>query len=223
MRKILLLVLFVASINSTFSQTYKGSLKLSSPRTNGPEVLAVQQRLLDLGFSKVGDADGWFGPLTKDEVSNFQRFYGFNETGIVDSVLWNSLFNESKKQTEIESAIREANTKIHSKLTKSSHDIMDRSTEGGNVVQYLSFDKIAIEEFRFFGEMGKVEYKVIHVADGLVVLEKDYQYPEPFDIDHATIANTAYYFLAKISAKITTGKIENSEMESLSIHDLIKQ
>jgi len=221
MRKTFAIIFSMVAIGFSFAQTYKTPLKLTSPRISGPEVLAVQNRLVELGFSRLGSADGWFGPLTKDAISSFQQFYGFKETGIVDSLIWSILFVDTRRQAEIESVIKESNAILVSRHTKVSHDIMDRSTEGGSVDQYFSNNKIAIEDFTFYGEMGRVESKVIHVTGGIVVLKKEYQYPQPFDLDHATVEHTAYYFLGKTSIKVTSGKIENSEIESLPIYDLI--
>jgi len=221
MKKIIVVMIWLLAIDSTFAQTYKTPLRLATPRISGPEVLAVQTRLIELGFSKVGSADGWFGPLTKEGVSSFQWFLGFNQTGEVDSRVWDTLFSGSMGQSDIDSAIREANTILGLSHTKKSHDIMERSTEGGMVDQYFSNGKIAIEDFWFFGELGKVEYKVIHLANGLVVLEKEYQYPEPFDLAHAEVTNSAFYFLGKTSVKAISGKLEKSETKDLSIYELI--
>lgn len=78
-----------------------------------------------------------------------------------------------------------------------------------------------IEDFAFYGELGKRLYQVIHLAGGFVVLEKSYQYPEPFDIEHATIANTAHYFVGNIAVKLVNGRIENDAVKSLPFYDLI--
>lgn len=221
MRKFILVFLCIVSITGAFAQTYKSPLKLTIPRMNGPEVIAIQERLIELGFSQIGPADGLFGPLTKNAVSDFQRFFGFDETGIVDSAIWKMLFQDSTKLAEIWSAIKESNQILASKHTKSSHDITSRSAEGGDVDQYFSGKRLDIEEFAFYGELGKVEYKVIHLTIGFVVLEKEYQYPKQFDIEHATIANTAYYSVGKTTVKVKNGKIEAIKIEDLPIHDLI--
>ena len=42
----------------------------------GDDILLVQQRLLTLGYSEVGRADGVFGPLTDQAVRRFQQLNG---------------------------------------------------------------------------------------------------------------------------------------------------
>jgi len=221
MKKIVAVFFSIVTLSTIGAQSYKSALKLTSPRMNGPEVQAVQEKLLALGFSKIGVADGWFGPLTKDAVSLFQRFYGYPDNGIVDSAIWAELMADFRKQLNIEAAIREANSISAFQLQKQSHDIMNLSTEGGSVDQYFSEEKLIIEDFFFYGEMGKVEYRVFHLNDGLVILKKDYQYPEPFNIKNATISNTGYYFLRNNSIMIDNGKIGISRLGDLMIHDII--
>lgn len=131
MKKCTVAALVLLMAGGAFAQVYKAPLKLVSPRMNGPEVLAVQTRLLELGFSKVGSADGWFGPLTKDAAADFQRFLGLGDTGVVDRPTWDALLTDSKKQGEIESAIKEANAVLALDVVKKSQDIMDRTRKAG--------------------------------------------------------------------------------------------
>jgi peptidoglycan hydrolase-like protein with peptidoglycan-binding domain len=51
--------------------------------SKGPEVLALQQRLNELGAAVIEDGD--FGSLTKDAVIAFQRDYGLSPDGVVGS------------------------------------------------------------------------------------------------------------------------------------------
>lgn len=68
MKKFFALLLAVINISLAFSQTYTRELKLYSKRMNGDDVMMLQLALLNLGFTEVGEADGWFGPKT--EASN---------------------------------------------------------------------------------------------------------------------------------------------------------
>lgn len=52
--------------------------------TNGPEVKALQQALIELGFLN-GDADGKFGSATEYAVINFQEKNNYPATGIMDA------------------------------------------------------------------------------------------------------------------------------------------
>jgi putative chitinase len=57
--------------------------------SNGPDVRKLQERL---GLK----VDGDFGPKTEEGVRNFQRDSNLPVTGIVEQIMWNVLFNNSK-------------------------------------------------------------------------------------------------------------------------------
>ncbi|HEY1012773.1 MAG TPA: peptidoglycan-binding domain-containing protein, partial [Herpetosiphonaceae bacterium] len=61
-------------------------------RLRGDDVLAVQQRLLQLGYSQVGEADGIFGPATEAAVKDFQEQNGLVADGVVGEQTWNIMF-----------------------------------------------------------------------------------------------------------------------------------
>ena len=54
-----------------------------STQASGPEVAALQQRLLDLGFW-VPDTDGSYGWVTQQAVMAFQKYNGLEPTGTAD-------------------------------------------------------------------------------------------------------------------------------------------
>lgn len=56
-------------------------LMLERPFMTGPDVMALQQRLVALGFEM--NPDGSFGPLTDRAVTEFQRQHGLEADGIV--------------------------------------------------------------------------------------------------------------------------------------------
>jgi peptidoglycan hydrolase-like protein with peptidoglycan-binding domain len=53
-------------------------------------VTVVQQRLQNLGFFK-GNLSGYYGPATRDAVTQFQRYYGLETTGFVNYQTWQAL------------------------------------------------------------------------------------------------------------------------------------
>ena len=72
---------------------FRRVLKLSTPRLNGPDVLAAQNRLIALTLGSVGgQGDGWYGPNTAKAVSDFQAANTLKVTGILDRATWNKLF-----------------------------------------------------------------------------------------------------------------------------------
>lgn len=74
-------------------------LQLKSPRLNGPDVLAVQNRLIALTLGgKGGTGDGWYGPNTSKAVSDFQTANTLKATGSLDKATWDALFSPDAKK-----------------------------------------------------------------------------------------------------------------------------
>jgi peptidoglycan hydrolase-like protein with peptidoglycan-binding domain len=69
------------------------NLYLTTPRMQGDDVIMLQQRLLELGYSEVGEVDGFFGPLTDQAVRHFQQVNGLEVDGVVGPVTWALLFS----------------------------------------------------------------------------------------------------------------------------------
>ena len=60
--------------------------------SRGPEVEVVQRRLNAIDFW-CGTADGIFGRKTKRAVVSLQRVTLLDETGVVDTMTWHTLWN----------------------------------------------------------------------------------------------------------------------------------
>jgi len=88
---IMLVVLYICP-HYVFGQNFSRVLELNARRMNGPDVEALQKRLLSFGFTGVGEADGYYGPKTEEVIKNIQKFAGFDENGKVDRALWNFIF-----------------------------------------------------------------------------------------------------------------------------------
>jgi hypothetical protein len=71
-------------------------LAMKNPRMNGPEVFALQNRLLELQFYELGEADGYYGPMTETVIKKIQDYRGLPATGIVDKELWDFIFDDYK-------------------------------------------------------------------------------------------------------------------------------
>jgi hypothetical protein len=79
---------------NVFRENFSRVLELNIKRMNGPDVEALQKRLLYLGFSGVGEADGYYGPKTEETIKTIQKFAGFDENGKVDRKLWDFIFGD---------------------------------------------------------------------------------------------------------------------------------
>ncbi len=71
------------------------TLKLTSPKMTGADVLNLQKRLYALGFTQVGTPDGVFGANTDQAVRSYQQKNGLEVDGIVGPATWRELFNSA--------------------------------------------------------------------------------------------------------------------------------
>jgi len=69
-----------------------------STRMHGSDVLALQNRLMDVFRTDRGQGgDGWFGPVTEANVIAFQSSNGLKPTGAVDRITWDRLFSSKAR------------------------------------------------------------------------------------------------------------------------------
>ena len=67
------------TVIDTVNQAFLREISVTSPRMNGPDVKFLQERLLELGFTGVGEADGFYGPMTAGEIYFIKAALGFME------------------------------------------------------------------------------------------------------------------------------------------------
>jgi hypothetical protein len=159
MLKYVVFILSLVSITvSVFPQTYSRVIKVTDPVMNGPDIVALQKRLLELGFSEVGTADGYYGIKTEMAIKNIRKFAGFiksphDQSGEVDRTLWDFIFSSGSDN----------NLTIISELSKYNEDTL-RKIEG---------EEGSFEYTLYFPNDGKLRMLVWHGqgGDGYTVTE----------------------------------------------------
>lgn len=82
------------SVTPTFALVR--DLFLTEPENmHGDDVLKLQNRLLELGYTEVGFPDGIFGPMTDNAVRLFQTQNNLSVDGVVGQKTWRKLFSDS--------------------------------------------------------------------------------------------------------------------------------
>ena len=87
---------------------FSRAIELKNPPMSGQDVLYLQNRLLGLGYSKIGDADGYYGQKTGDAIKFINWVLGFRTSNpIIDTVdlnykidktLWDLIFDNKNNK-----------------------------------------------------------------------------------------------------------------------------
>src|SRR5262245_15951853 len=81
-----------APVSAQDAPPFKRVLALTNPRTQGADVLMVQRRLLELGYTETGEADAWYGPKSAQAIERFRYRNGAAAGNTVDAGVWELLF-----------------------------------------------------------------------------------------------------------------------------------
>jgi hypothetical protein len=112
---------------------YTRALKYTFPIMSGEDVFQLQQRLLELGLTVVGQPDGIFGPQTDSAVRAFQQSRNLKVDGIAGPLTWTTLFEETPHDTALE------------KIRKVIDDLTQPHRYRDSVEWYLSPQGIVID------------------------------------------------------------------------------
>jgi peptidoglycan hydrolase-like protein with peptidoglycan-binding domain len=140
MRLKLLPIIFFLNVINLFSQDFSRILEIKNNRMYGEDIKKLQLQLVDCGFTETGNVDGYYGPMTEGVIKNIQYFSGFEQSGRVDRMLWDFLFNKSN-----DNLLQSINiiTKYDIKnFTKETSRRMGYSTEGGELEKYFFENEI---------------------------------------------------------------------------------
>jgi serine/threonine protein kinase len=83
--------IYVDLASAQVAPSFGRRLLVQTPRLEGGDVRAVQERLSMLGYWP-GEADGIYGPTTEDAIKSFQTNNGLEVDGIVGPQTWERLF-----------------------------------------------------------------------------------------------------------------------------------
>ena len=84
--------------NGSNAPAFNRVLRLSTPRMNGADVRALQNRLMDVsGTARGQGGDGWYGPVTAANVTLFQAANGLRGSGVLDQATWTRLFSNGAR------------------------------------------------------------------------------------------------------------------------------
>ncbi|MFZ4617495.1 MAG: peptidoglycan-binding domain-containing protein [Rectinemataceae bacterium] len=219
-RIIFALTLLLAG-GAAFAQ-FSRELRLAQPRMNGNDVKVIQERLLSLGFAEIGEADGWFGPKTELAVKKFQEYLGFAPDGIIGREAYNCLLSKDRLLASLMQDIKSTESMKLKSYKLIEDDIEDRSTEGGQRKRYYDNGQLAFVEIGIFGELGKVEYRVSRLTDRYLIRSKLFSYPSPFDVEHATVKYSMYYWTSTEAFVWQEGKYTKGERNLPRILDLVQ-
>lgn len=218
-----LLVLFAAFFAT--AQNYSRLLMLKKSRMNGEDVRAVQVALNNLGFTEVGEADGWFGPKTEKGVKSFQKLAGFSVNGVVNKDVYELLVNQ-KGGNVIQAYLNELNQinyYLKQDLSRKTYDYNGHSSEGGEICVYRSEAESLYSEMSLCGEMGRFVatlYKVSGTNYVLVCESTTYKSHLNSDPKTNTVEYKIYYYTSGLYFNILNGQaVDNTD----SIQDLVQQ
>ena len=76
---------FTAFSSAVYSQDFSRTIELKNPRMNGQDVLRLQNRLLALGFSGIGEADGKVKRALWDYIFDNRNSAFLRDVGIVST------------------------------------------------------------------------------------------------------------------------------------------
>ncbi len=80
---------------------FRRYLRYRLPLLRGEDVLHIQRKLLNLGYSSVGEADGKFGQATLRGVLSFQQDRDLLVDGIVGPQTWQALFENIDPEEQL--------------------------------------------------------------------------------------------------------------------------
>jgi peptidoglycan hydrolase-like protein with peptidoglycan-binding domain/sugar lactone lactonase YvrE len=79
--------------NGSIDPGFERTIEVQSPRMEGDDITKLQERLVSLGYTSIGEIDGVYGPYTAGAIKRIQEKAGFEVNGIVDEAVWALVFS----------------------------------------------------------------------------------------------------------------------------------
>jgi hypothetical protein len=209
---LLLIILFCSSF--LFSNDFSREIKLTDPRMNGEDVLAVQKALLGLRFYEVEIIDGWFGPKTEAAVKRFQKFYGFVQNGIVNEDVWNALFTKNGIYDQYILYVRSANDLVYGMHTYSTKLTSNNIEQHLKILEYESkWDKsILYCEVDNYLQTEQIHYEIFPSKSHYLIIkiENSNNYPEK-------VENTVFFSIGDQAYQMLEEKAKDIDFDAQKI------
>lgn len=220
MKKFSIVVITLLIFNSLlFAQNYTRKLSLQKQRMNGKDVVELQKKLVSLGFTEVGEADGWFGPKTEAGVKGYQHLYGFEENGVFDGTIFDCMYSKNPLKLKYDNAVKKINSIKFKKLTVKTRDYSGHSAEGGNLTAYLDGRNPIYYQAEINGCSGAVNYFLYELSSTeeifiqeYIIFARIYNDDELQDIP-GSITTSAYYINGNKTYKIENGKFTETSID----------
>ncbi|KWV16918.1 peptidoglycan-binding protein [Xanthomonas translucens pv. translucens] len=179
------------SHNHSQGHDARGGLK---PGEQGPDVKAMQQRLIELGIKdnsgKLLSGTGYYGDRTREVVANLQREKGLEPTGIADKITLEALSKlqaQSKGEAKLNPAAAEAQRADNPLFTQALEKLQKQGPNGGfNSREELqrAAGQVAFEAK--VGGMSRID-DVVHSTDGKGLIAVERNPNNPHDVNHAYV------------------------------------
>lgn len=144
---VLVMILLITSV-FTVNATPTSTLKLGS---KGPEVIELQEKLVEEGYLNKKYLTGYYGPNTVEAVKKYQKDNGIKQTGMVAELTIESLFNKKNLDTSL--VLKNGDEGANVKLLQSALAEMG----------YLDKDKIT----GYFGDVTESAVKKFQKDNGI--------------------------------------------------------
>jgi peptidoglycan hydrolase-like protein with peptidoglycan-binding domain len=178
MKKAILSLFLFFIVNNLFSQDFYRIIEVKDIRMYGSDIIKLQTKLIEYGFSEIGEIDGYYGTATENAIKTVQFYLGFERNGKVDVVLWDFLFDKSNNI--ILENINTISKYDINEFEKESGNRMGYSTEGGNVEKYLLNNETKIIKLSIYGETFQTHYNFYYINLNYYFIVVEYsQYPFP--------------------------------------------